>query len=178
MLLSKYFTLLLLLIYSTINLGSHQFYLTVADIKYNYNSKETKLIFKFFSDDLENSIQDEFDFKLHLGAKNQEKSAKDYISKYIKNHFKCKINNKEISLRVRKLKIPKGPNNLTQFGLPESIWVYCALENTEPINEISLKSDLLMKLFDNNIVANISLGKKLKTIVLNRSNNTGETKFE
>jgi|GEM_PF-2737424 len=178
MLLSKYSTFFILLIFSAINLGGHQFYLTVADIKYNYNSKETKLIFKFFTDDLENSIQDEFDFKLHLGAKNQEKSAKDYIYKYIKNHFNCKINNKDIKFRVRKVKIPKGPNNLTQFGLPESIWVYCALENTEPFNSVSLKSDLLMKLFDNNIVCNITLDKKLKTIVLNRSNNTGETKFQ
>ena len=168
---------IIIFLFSLSLLNSHKFYLTVADIKYNNNKKETKLIFKFFSDDLENSIQDEFDLKLYIGRDNEHDSTQHYINKYINKHFNCLINSSPQKLEILKMKIPTGNNDFTQFGLSESVWVYFKLSNNQKINSVEIESDLLMKLFSNNIVCNVKSQLGMKSMILSGSNTNAKVSF-
>jgi hypothetical protein len=155
-----YKLLLVLLIPVFSSFCIHKYYLSVTDLKYNEEEKSIQMITRLFYDDLEEVLQERYDETILV-----DKTAdQDKLDRYIARYFKAKL----------EIKVNGTLQEINYLGKEyEDDYIVCYLEviDIETINELEIKSTLLMDLFteQKNMVHTDILGKK-KSLLLRDGN--------
>lgn len=162
-----YKLLLVLLIPVFSSFCMHKYYLSVTDLKYNEEEKSIQMITRLFYDDLEEVLQERYDETILV-----DKTAdQDKLDRYIARYFKAKL----------EIKVNGTLQEINYLGKEyEDDYIVCYLEviDIESINELEIKSTLLMDLFteQKNMVHTDILGKK-KSLLLQEGNAKALLKF-
>ena len=77
---------------------AHKYYISVTQIDYVKEKESVQIISRIFIDDLENLLRERYDETLTLAGKDEPKVANAYLEKYLKEKFKVKINNKDVTI--------------------------------------------------------------------------------
>lgn len=145
----------------------HKYYLSVTDLKYNEEEKSVQMITRFFYDDLEEVLQERYDETILV----DETADQDKLDRYIARYFKAKL---EIKVNGALQEI----NYLGKEYDDDYVVCYTELSDIELINDIEIRSTLLMDLFteQKNMVHTNILGKK-KSLLLQNGNAKALLKF-
>ena len=77
---------------------AHKYYFSLTEIKANTFSKTISVSTKLFIDDLETVLQKNNHTKFDLSKSNDDKAVQNEVFKYINNHLKIYLDEKNISL--------------------------------------------------------------------------------
>lgn len=148
--------IVLFLVYSNIN--AHPFYVAIVNLEYKKDNKSIEAIFRFFTDDFEISISEEYKEPLFLSTPKQKTNADSLVKEYIRNHFEIFSNNRKL--------------NSDYIGFQSEFdvtTVYIEFESAEN-TAIEIKSDLLIQEFpDQTIVVNLEIEKETRSLILNKN---------
>lgn len=117
----------------------HPFHVSKSDIKYNESQNTIEIAIHIFIDDLEASIKKQSGEKLYLATPKEASKSNDWVSDYVQNNFKLKIN---------------GTSTILDFVGKDysedklAIWCYFEAKNIQNIKEITLKNTILFDLYD------------------------------
>jgi len=160
----KYALLLLLPLFA---FSAHKYYLSLTEINYNQTEKSLHITMRLFIDDLEKSLEANFNKKFKLGTPDENAKTNKYISYYLNNNFIVKVNNKNVKINFLG---KEYENNVVYF--------YIEIDSVPKIKSISVQNTILMDEFDTqqNIIK-LNMNNQKRTMILNRSNDKDLLKF-
>jgi len=160
----KYVLLLLLLL---IAFSAHKYYLSLTEINYNPTEKSLHITMRLFIDDLEKSLEANFNEKFKLDTPSENKKTNKYIAYYLNNNFEIKVNDKKLNFKF----IGKEyEDNVVYF--------YIEIDSVPQIKSIAVQNTMLMDAFETqqNIIK-LNMNNQKKTMILNRANDKDLLKF-
>ena len=162
-----YRLLLVLLIPVFSSFCIHKYYLSVTDLKYNQEEKSVQMITRLFYDDLEEVLQERYDATILVDKNADQDKLDSYIARYFKSKLEIKVNSE-----VQKV------NYLGKEFEDDYVVCYMEVSEIESIDQIEIKSTLLMDLFteQKNMIHTDILGKK-KSLLLQDGNAKALLKF-
>jgi len=160
----KYALLLLIPLFA---FSAHKYYLSLTEINYNKPENSLHITMRLFTDDVEKTLESNFNEKFKLDTSDEFAKTDKYISYYLSNHFKVTINNKKFNIKF----LGKEYEN-------DVVYFYIEIDNVPKIKTIGVQNTLLMDEFDTqqNIIK-LNMYNQKKTMILNRSNDKDLLKF-
>jgi len=125
-----------LIILPFLALSSHKYYLSLTDIEYSIEKKNLEIIINLFIDDLEYTVNTDFEIDLKLSTKDELKNADVYLKKYLNKNLTFKIDNKQI--------------NFDYIGKEyegDLVYFYLEIDSVNNPNSLELSNKLLLKYF-------------------------------
>lgn len=143
------------------NLNLHPVHVSVTDIEYDAERKALEMVSHIFLDDLENHIRllqkDRF---LDVLNPKGDKSSNDLIKNYFKERFKLVVNGKE-----------QAYNFLGYEHEGAAIYVYVEVEKVKKLKSISVKNEVLLQLFDDQVnLVHVKVDGKIRSMKLEEGN--------
>lgn len=159
---------ILLLTISLLSFAAHKYYLALTEIGYNEETKSVEMIMNLFIDDIEFALNKDYNIDLQLYSEKELKNSDEYFQKYLEEHFKIKINNKDYNY-----------NYIGKEYDGNIVYVYLEIEQIESIENIEIQNDILISYFpqqQNLIKAKIH--KKRKSLFLSEKTDKGLLNFK
>ena len=78
----------------------HKFYVSVTNITYSKKDASVRIISRIFIDDLEETLQERYDFEAGLATENESEESDTYLEKYIRAKFAVEVNGKNASYSI------------------------------------------------------------------------------
>jgi hypothetical protein len=155
------------LVFSTISVFSHPFYVSICQIDFNRESQSLEISVKTFADDLLLALEKEGASKLFLGEGKENPAADNLISKYLKSRLQIKVNGKKGEMKW----IGKEMET-------DAVWSYLEIDHISALKEIEVNCTLLTEIYDsqNNIIQ-INLGGNIKSMLLDKKKTVEVMKF-
>ena len=138
----------------------HKFYVSIVKVNANTHSKSFEVSVKIFSDDLELAVEKYFSQKISLS--DGDKYLNDsLLNVYCFEKIHIKLDGKKTN-----------PNWVGYEYKPDVTWLFFEFPNSYPLDSISLETNLLMEVFDQeSIITHFEQdGGLLKSFLLNRFN--------
>tara|TARA_R110002073_G_scaffold72537_1_gene177557 strand:+ start:575062 stop:575433 length:372 start_codon:yes stop_codon:yes gene_type:complete len=111
---------------------------------------------RIFIDDIENELNKTYDKDFKLDSKNEMVNTNDYISKYITEKFKVKINGEL-----------KPFHYLGKKYETDVVYLFSEISDVESITSIEVQNHLLMDLFpEQQNIIKLNVNNKKKTFML------------
>ncbi len=160
----KIATLLLLGFFS---FTTHKYYISLTDINYNQNEKALQITTNLFIDDLELTINKEFNIKSNLNRTKELKNIDEYLEKYLKTHLKLKING-----------LNKNFNYIGKEIDGDIVYFFLEITNVTKLQYIDFQNTLLINDFPSqqNLIKVNNNGKR-KSLLLDVDNLKGRISF-
>lgn len=117
----------------------HPIHVSLTNVEYNQEAGVFDIAFKIFTDDFEEIIAQKYGVALHLGQPSQHRVYQQYVQKYLLEHFRLIINNKDFTASRLVFKSKKMNH--------EATWFYYEFEFFEPFHSVTIKNSLLNDLF-------------------------------
>ena len=149
-----------LLIIPLLAFGLHKHYISLTKVEYVKEQKSVQITMRFFIDDIELALENQFDETMELATQFQNKKADKLLETYVRQNFKIWINDSEMIY-----------NYLGKEYEDNEVFFYLEIENVNEINEIAVKNRMLLNEFEdqqNYIKLNIETVQK--TFILVRAN--------
>lgn len=148
--------------------NSHEFYVSITDIRYNANNESLEITFKIFTDDFEKALETVNGERIFIGTDKEHKETDAFIEKYLKKSFSVSVDNRGY--------------DLVYIGKEVEIdMTYCYIEvlGVNNIEEIEVTSTLLTDVFDGqkNIV-HIKKGKIKRSMLLSKGRESDVVSFK
>jgi len=161
----KKFSLLFLLVFFAFSV--HKYYLSLTEINYKKDENSLHITMRLFIDDLEKSLEANFNEKLDLDTANENPKTNKYISYYLNKNFEIKVNNKKLILNFLG---KEYENNVVYF--------YIEIDSVPQIKTISVQNTILMDKFETqqNIIK-LNMNNQKRTMILNKTNDKDLLKF-
>lgn len=118
---------------------SHPVHISVTNIEYDTNNEKFIVAFKVFSDDLESVINQKYNINLNLGKENELKNSSEYLTQYMKEHFRFYINTKK-NLSEDLIFVKKEMNF-------EATWIYYELKFNGVVKKSIIRNSMLDDLY-------------------------------
>lgn len=148
---------------------AHDYYVSVAILDYNAQSKSIELTFKFTAHDVEKVFEEQHYGDLRLGTSKELANADSLLNKYIAQHFQIEV--KGIALSPKFLG--------KEVELDESLFVYMEIPNVDCPDRFVLTNDLLTEVFDaQENINHINFGKQQLSITFNQQLTSKEITIE
>ena len=159
--------ILFLCIIPLLAFSAHKYYLSLTQIKYNQEEKSIEIIINVFMDDIETTLNNEFDIDLQLTTKKELKDSDRYFSNYLKEKLQIKVNNKELEF-----------NYLGKEYDGDLIYFYLEIKGIENITSLEIINQILTKEFqDQQNVVKIKVGNKKVSKILTKKNDKALLNF-
>ena len=159
--------IIILLVLPLLSFTLHKYYVALTEIEYKEDSKSIQMIMNVFMDDIELAINKDYNTNLQIASKNQLVNIDDYFYKYLQQHFKVIINNKETSYKF----IGKEYDG-------DIVYFYLEIENVSLPKSIKIENDILVDHFpDQQNLIKATVNKKRKSLFLSSTNDKGLLKF-
>ena len=84
---------------ATIFFIAHDYYVSITEINHNPETESLEIGVKVFADDVETAIYNMDSVKLHIGEMFENKDADKYLSNYISEHLKIKVNGEQVEFQ-------------------------------------------------------------------------------
>jgi len=158
----KLFIIFILLAFSV-----HKYYLSLTEVNYNKTEKSLHITMRLFIDDLEKSLESNFNKKFKLDTPQENIKTNNYISYYLNKNFKINVNGKQLNINFLG---KEYENNVVYF--------YIEIDSVPKIKSITVQNTILMDEFDTqqNIIK-LNMNNQKRTMILNRSNDKDLLKF-
>lgn len=152
----------LLLIIPLFAFTMHKYYLSFTTIKFSDKNKSLQVITRIFIDDLEKTLNENYNIESKLSTKNEMKNADEYINKYLTEKFSISINGEKKAFEF----IGKEYND------NEAI-IYFEFKKTKNIKTITIYNRALTETFDNQQnVIKLKIGNTKKSYILTKDDDT------
>lgn len=149
-----------------LNLGAHNYHVSIVDIHYNEQNRSLEIATKLFVDDLEYAYEKQGKY-LYLNTDKEKDSANYFIHKYLQDHIQIALDgmNKEF----------------TFFGKEYDdhiVWCYLEIKNVGSFSEMEVTNTNFFELFDDQShMIHIEKGEQKETIILKRAKPSGKVQF-
>lgn len=147
--------------------GGHKFYVSVTEVEYNSDHQSLQIISRVFTDDMENLLKNRYNENLYLTEEEEHDAVDRYLSKYISQKLKIKIDGK--------------PKNLLYLGKEyenDLLLLYIEVEDVKFITNVEVQNLILTDLFaEQKNVVHVEVRGKTKSLLLSRDNRAGLIKF-
>jgi hypothetical protein len=110
----------------------HPFYVSVAEVEHNLTAKSLEITVKFFADDFEHTLENNYKVPLDLSSANDKSLFDKDIPDYINRHFSIKANDKSVRLNYVGYEVQK-----------ESAYCYFEVLNIPSVKRIDITNTLL-----------------------------------
>ncbi|MCF6242326.1 MAG: hypothetical protein L3J74_13380 [Bacteroidales bacterium] len=117
----------------------HPVHVSYTNVEYDAKTKEFKMLFKIFVDDFDKILHQKYGVNLELQAGKKKNGYQEYVSKYLLEHFKILVNNKDIT------------RNKLKFSHSEirekAIWLYYNCKYNGKSANFEIKNSLMTDLY-------------------------------
>ena len=110
----------------------HPFYISVTDINHNSKEKSLEISIRIFTDDFEKTLRQNFNTKIDLTNPTNKKAMGEWVTHYISNHFKLKVNGKLTPLSY-----------IGFEKIEESIWCYFEVQHVTTLQNLHISNSIL-----------------------------------
>jgi hypothetical protein len=139
---------------------THPIHLSITTIDMNDANKSLEITHRFFVDDFEKRIEDEYQVKLFLGTAHEHPQSDAYIQRFLAQNFSIIINEKE----VERIFIGKEIAS-------EAIWVYVEIPKVKKVKSALVKNSVLFDTFeDQRNFINFKHSEGKKSLILSAQN--------
>lgn len=160
----------LLFLFITLSLyafSAHKYYIALTEIEHSSNSKSVQMIMNVFMDDIELAINKEYNTDLQILSKNEVKDIDTFFFKYLKDHFKVSINNKNYDY-----------NFIGKEYDGNIIYFYLEIENIDEVKSIEIQNTVLTRFFpDQQNLIKAKINNERKSLFLTKKNDKGLLNF-
>lgn len=128
---------------SLVSLFLHPFHVSVIELEYNADEKAMQLSERVFLDDLEESLNENYNVRIDIMKPNDKNLRDSLIKDYIVKNLRITINGKI-----------KSPNYLGHEIEKDAIWCYIEYYGVKKIKQLGVRNTLFFDKFDdqNNLV--------------------------
>ena len=159
--------IILLFIAPLLSFSLHKYYVALTEVTFKEESQSVQMIMNVFMDDIETAINSDYKVDLQLTTQKELKDTDAYFYKYLKEHFKTTINNKQVSY-----------NFIGKEYDGDIVYFYLEIENITEINTIEILNTVLLKHFpEQQNLVKASIKKERKSLFLDKKNDKGLLKF-
>ena len=118
----------------------HPIYVSTSEIDYNKEDKRIEIAIKIFSDDLEEVLSATKGEAIEIGTNREHPKATEYITEYIREHFKLEVNGKYTDFEYVNRKLVKD-----EFF---AMWVLIQVPKVNKLKSLVLENDILVDFND------------------------------
>ncbi len=134
----------------------HKYYISVTQINFIEEKQSVQITTRVFIDDFENLLRHRYDESITLAIEDEPKTTDSYISSYLKESIKVKINNKETDL-----------NFIGKEYDQDIIRCYLEIEGIHSIESFEISNKVLFDLFkDQQNIIKTKINSKQKSFIL------------
>ena len=146
----------------------HKYYVSMTEIKYAPEKKEIQITMRFFIDDFEKVLGDQFKKPFALATEKELKDADTYINFYLQQNFRLTVNEKNLKLHF----LGKEYEN-------DIVYLYAEVPDITGIQSIEVQNRMLFEGFpDQQNYIKFNVNERKKTVILTRENDRELLKYE
>jgi hypothetical protein len=149
---------LLLSIIVCLSFTIHKYYVSMTEIKYVEEKKEIQITMRFFIDDFEKVLGDQFKKPFALATEKELKDADKFINFYLQQNFRLIINEKALKLHF----LGKEYEN-------DVVYLYAEVTDVQSIQSIEIQNRMLFEGFeDQQNYIKLNMNSQKKTFILTK----------
>jgi len=145
------FVSLIILFFGSFSVSLHPIHLCLTEINFNEKNHSLEITHRIFWDDLERLFQEKYNSKIKLGEDYETPDAEKFISDYLQENFKLKINQKEVKI-----------NYLGREYEKETLLVYMEVLKIKKLNTAEVTHSIMHQFFDDQ--------RNMTTFIIRRDN--------
>ncbi|MFT5646016.1 MAG: hypothetical protein ACI976_000692 [Aureispira sp.] len=119
---------------------NHPIYVSTSEIDYNKEDKVLEIAIKIFSDDLEEVLSAKTGEAIEIGTNREHPKATEYITAYLREHFKLEVNGKDVRFEYVNRKLVKD-----EFF---AMWVLIQVPKVNKLKSLVLENNILVDFND------------------------------
>jgi len=131
---------LVLIAVALMSFMSHPIYVSTAEIDYNKEGKVLEIAIKIFSDDLEEVLSKKKGEEVEIGTNREHPKATEYITEYLREHFKLEVNGKDVNFEYVNRKLIKD-----EFF---AMWILIQVPKVNKLKSLVLENTILVNFND------------------------------
>ncbi|WP_442266362.1 DUF6702 family protein [Tenacibaculum sp. ZS6-P6] len=152
---------------SFLSFTDHKYYIALTEIEHNSTNNSVEMIMNVFVDDIEKAINTDYNTDLQLNTQKEHQNTDSYLTKYLKNHFKISINEKQVDY-----------NFIGKEYDGNIVYFYLEIENINEVKSIEVENDVLVQHFsDQQNLIKVKVNGDRKSLFLTKKNDKGLLKF-
>ncbi len=133
---------------------AHEYYVSVTQIQYNPAEKTLEISIRLFTDDLEKALAAENNDRPVRITNNDQNNA--VVEKYMRKHFVLTDSRRQ----------PKPWKYIGKENEADATWIYLEIPQEGSLSGFSLRNDLLMDTFRDQVnIVNIRINSDKKTLL-------------
>ncbi|MEM8899227.1 MAG: DUF6702 family protein [Bacteroidota bacterium] len=146
---------------------AHPFYVSICQIDYNGDNQSLEISLKIFIDDIEEIMEKEGVGRLYLGEKRENKESDKYISRYLAQQFKIKVDGQEKALEY-----------LGKETEVDAIWCYLEGLSVSPFSSVEIRNSILMDHIESQVnIVHVKQAGIEKSLIFNKDKRSGTLEF-
>ena len=152
--------IVLFLLIPFVSFSSHKYYVSLTQIEHNVSQNSLEIIINVDIDDLEFTLNKDYNIDLKLTSKNELVNADSYFKKYLKEHVKIIVDNKNREL-----------NFLGKEYEGDIVYFYLEINNILKPRSFEITNRLLLKYFkDQQNIVKAKIESRSRSKILNKNN--------
>lgn len=152
-----YIYLIFGLIFITGFTGLHKYYVSITQVEYVDEQKSLQFITRIFADDLELTLNHNYNRNFQLSPEQETDSVDSYIKRYFDSKFKVIINDSLIK-----------PKYLGKEYLNDVVICYLEIENISEISKLEMSNSILFDTFsDQKNIIRLNINDQYKSFIQN-----------
>ncbi len=153
--------------FSSFTIKDHETYLSVTEIEFNEEAKSVQIISRVFINDFEDVLSKRYQKKVSLSYKEELKSNKDLMAKYLEKKLKISIDGKPIDLELLGSKFDA-----------DQIVLYIESKNVQSFKKVDVENLILTDLFDSQKnITHVKKGEEIESMLLTKANSSNTVIF-
>ncbi len=155
------------LLFISLSLTAHKYYLSLTQIEYNNNQETLEVIINVFMDDIEHALNNEYTIDLKLTSKDELKNNDQYFIRYLNENLTFKVNNKNVPFSY----IGKEYDG-------DLVYFYLEINNITNPTSINISNSILLKYFEEQVnIVKVKIDKISQSKILNKKKNKALLNF-
>ncbi len=155
--------LLLLLTLCTGFTPMHDFYVSLAEIRYNPESECMEVSLRIFPDDMDRALEEHYGISTSLVTEMEHASADSLLESYLHQFFQIELDGKGIPLTY-----------LGKEAEADVMWCYLESEPVKSPMEIVVNNSILTEIFEGQVnITQVYVGKWNRGLMLKREQTRG-----
>ena len=138
--------------------------MSITSLEYNAQTDALEVVVKFFTDDLEDALENSSNYKLFLATKKEASATDSLLEMYLNNHLQFSQKNKSLKA-----------NFLGKEASRDYTYTYLEIENFKEDEFTQIKNTLLISTFKDQVnQVNYKNGERSKSISMHKDNRLAE----
>lgn len=157
----------LLLIVPFFAFTAHKYYLSLTQIEYNSKNKSVEIIINVFIDDIETTLNKNYNKMFFLDTKKEPKNSDTYFFEYLKQNVKFKLDGTAYNF-----------NYIGKEYDGDVVFFYLEIKDVASLKEIEINNTILLKHFptQQNLVKS-KVNNKHKSVLLTKKEQSSKLTY-